>query len=107
MEVAAVLQDVADDAAQESDVRARAGWHVDVGDRAGAGEARVDVNDLRPAAFRFHHPLKANRVVFGHVGAFDQDTVRVAADPARNAVAPAPSEEAPRPGTVEECQIRA
>ena len=44
-EVALVLEDVADDAAQEDDVGAGADGHVEIGDGAGAGEARIDVDD--------------------------------------------------------------
>src|SRR5439155_11413661 len=40
-------------------------------------EARVDVDYGRAALFGLHHPLKPDRVALGHVGALDDDDVRV------------------------------
>ena len=51
--------------------------HVQVGERARAGEARVDVDDLRAALLGLHHPLEADRVALGHVRALDHDAVGV------------------------------
>ena len=51
--------------------------HVQVGHRAGAGEPRVDVDDLRAARLGLHHPLEADRVRLGEVGALDDDAVGV------------------------------
>ena len=50
---------------------------VQVGDRARAREARVDVDDLRAALLGLHHPLEADRVALGHVRALDHDAVGV------------------------------
>ena len=57
--------------------RAGADRHVQVGDRAGAGEPRVDVDDRRAARLGLHHPLEADRVALGHVRALDDDAVSV------------------------------
>jgi hypothetical protein len=35
------------------------------------------MDDFRPALFGLHHPLKTNGVIFGHVGAFDHNTIGV------------------------------
>ena len=51
--------------------------HVEVGHGAGAGEARIDVDDRRAARLGLHHPLEADRVALGHVGALDDDAVGV------------------------------
>ena len=51
--------------------------HVQVGERARAGEARVDVDHLRAALLRLHHPLEADRMALGHVRALDHDAVGV------------------------------
>ena len=77
VEVLLVLEDVVDDAAEEGDVAARAQRHVHVGDRRGAGEPRVDVDDLRAARLGLHHPLEPDRVALGHVRALDDDAVGV------------------------------
>src|SRR5918999_46940 len=77
LEVALVLEDVVDQAAQERYVRARPYGRVDVAKRARAREARVDVDELRALALGDHGVPEADRVGLGHVGAFDQDAVRV------------------------------
>ena len=80
--------------------------HVQVGHRAGAGEPRVDVDHRRAAGLGLHHPLEPDRVTLGHVRALDQDAVgvlQVLLERGRAAAA----EARPRPGTVEECHIRA
>src|SRR3954467_6402818 len=64
-------------AAEERDVAPGADRHVDVGHRARAREARVDVHDLRAALLGLDHPLKADRVLLGHVRAHDEDRVGV------------------------------
>src|SRR6266702_4795141 len=51
--------------------------HVQVGQCAGAGEPRVDVEELRAARLRLHHPLEPDRMAFGHVRALDQDAISV------------------------------
>ena len=77
LEVLLVVEDVLDQAAEEGDVAARAQRHVQVGDGAGAGEPRVDVDDLRAPRLGLHHPLEADRVALGHVRALDDDAVSV------------------------------
>ena len=74
-EVQVVGQDVVDQAAEERDVSARADRHVGVGDSAGAGEARVDVDHFRAAGLGLHHPLEPDRMGLGHVRAHDDDAV--------------------------------
>src|SRR5213592_4189532 len=39
--------------------------------------ARIDMDQLRAALLGLHHPLEADRVLLGHVGAHDQDAVGV------------------------------
>ncbi len=76
-EVELVGEDVVDDPAEERDVGSRPQRHVDVGQRAGAGEPRVDVDHLCAAALRLDHPLEADRVALGHVRTLDDDHVGV------------------------------
>src|SRR3954452_9516778 len=76
-EVPAVLEDVMDDASQERQIAAGAELDVGARDRARAGEARVDVDHLGAAPLCLHHPLEADRMALGHVGAHDQDAVNV------------------------------
>jgi len=63
--------------AEQHDVRARAQRNVQVSQRAGAGEPRVDMNDGGAFGLRFHHPLEPDRVTLGHVGTLDDDAVRI------------------------------
>ena len=77
-----VLEDVVDDPAEEGDVASRPGCRHVRRHRARAGEAGVDVDHLRAALARLHHPLEADRVVLGHVRAHDHDAVRVRPGPA-------------------------
>ena len=79
---------------------------VDVGQRRGAGEARVDVDDRRAALLGLHDEAEPDRVVLGHVRAHDHDAVAVGQVllGGRRAAA---TERAPRPGTVLECHMRA
>ncbi len=51
--------------------------HVLVGQGAGPGEPRVDVDDLGAARLGLHHPLEPDRVALGHVRALDEDAVGV------------------------------
>ena len=76
-ELLAVREHVVDDTAEEGDIGSRADRHVVVGQRAGAGEARVDMDDARAARLGLHHPLEAHGVGLGEVGALDHDAVRV------------------------------
>src|SRR5437764_1074127 len=52
-----VAQDVVDHPAEERDVGTRPDRHVSMRDGAGTGEARIDVDHLRAAQLRLHHPL--------------------------------------------------
>src|SRR5579871_2719954 len=72
-----VGQDVVDEAAEENDVGAGADRHPHVGDRGGAAEARVNMNDRSALLFGFDDPLKANGMVLGHVGTHDENDVGV------------------------------
>src|SRR5205823_3387046 len=77
LEVAVVLDDVVDEPAEEGDIRSRTERNVDVRHRARAREARIDVDDRRAAALRFHHEAEADRMAFGHVRSLDDDAVSV------------------------------
>jgi hypothetical protein len=77
LEVTIVLDDVVDDPAKERDVGSRSDRDVHVRHSAGAGEARIDVDDLRSALLGFHDPAKADRMALGEVGTLDHDAVRV------------------------------
>ena len=101
-----VSMHVADQPAEERDVAAGADRDVLVGHRARAREARVDVDDLRAALLRLHHPAEADRVRLGHRRALDQDAVGVL-QVLLESVAPPRPNEVPRPGTVVECHMRA
>jgi hypothetical protein len=68
---------VVDDAAEEGDVGAGPDRQVGVGQRAGPGEPRVDVEDLGTARLGLHHPLEADRMGLGHVRAHDDDAVGI------------------------------
>jgi hypothetical protein len=76
-ELLALGQDVVDDAAEEGDVGAGARGNEDVGQGAGAAEARIDVDDRRAPGLGLHDPLEGDRMGFGHVGALDDDAVGV------------------------------
>ena len=77
LEVALVLEDVVNDAAEERDVAARAHRDVNIRHGAGAREPRIDVDDRRAALLRLHHPAEADRVALRHIRALDDDAVRV------------------------------
>ena len=77
-------------------VPARIG-HVEVGQRAGAGEPRVDVDDRRAARLGLHHPLEADRVGLGEVRALDDDAVGVL-QVLHERGGPAPAERRAEPG---------
>src|SRR5215218_1924775 len=76
-EVPLVLDDVVDQTPQKRYVRARTYGGIDVAERRGAREARVDVDERGSLVFGDHGVPKAYGVGFGHVGAFDQDAVRI------------------------------
>ena len=51
---------------------------VDIGDRAGAGETRIDMNDLGAVLdFGLHRPAEGDGMVLRHVGTHDDDAVGV------------------------------
>src|SRR4051794_19514461 len=50
---------------------------MNVCDRTRSCEARVHVYDRRASLLGEHHPAKTHRVALGHIGAFDEDTIRV------------------------------
>ena len=72
-----VINQVIDESTEKNNVCAGADRHPDVGQGAGAREARIDMNDRGALLLRFHHPAKTDRVRFGHRGTFDQDAICV------------------------------
>src|SRR5262245_5843654 len=75
---AVTVNHIVDDAAQKGDIRTRAHRRVDVRDRAGAGEPRVDMNNLGAVVdFGLHRPPEGDGMVLRHVGTHDDDTVGV------------------------------
>ncbi len=72
------VEHIFDDAAEEGDVRSGAHRRVNIGYRAGAGETRIDVDDLGAVLnFGFHRPAEGDGMVFRHIGAHDDDAVGV------------------------------
>jgi hypothetical protein len=61
-----VLNQVIDKSTEKNNICTGADRHPDVGQRAGAREARIDVNDRGALLLCFHHPPKTDRVRFGH-----------------------------------------
>src|SRR5690606_18914015 len=76
-ELKAVGENVIHQTAEEGDVGPGSQRHVQVGHRTGSGEPWVNVDDDGAPKLRLHHPLEPNRVALGHVGALDDDAVRV------------------------------
>ncbi len=76
-EVPFILDDVANQSAEERDIGAGAKCGVNVRDRAGACEPRIHVDDHGAALFCLHHPLKAYRVILRHVRTLNHNAVRV------------------------------
>src|ERR1700727_505848 len=73
-----LFEQMADDTAQESDVSARTNRRVDVGDRRGAGEARVNDDELGAVLdLRLDHPFETARMGLGGVAAHDYNDVGV------------------------------
>ena len=70
-----ILNQVIDESAEKYDVSAGADRHPDVGQRARAREAWIDMDDRGALLLRFHHPAKTDRVRFGHRGTFDQNAI--------------------------------
>src|SRR5215211_795557 len=77
LEIPLVLDDVVDQTPQERYVRAWPYGGVDVAQRRGAREARVDVDERSTFVLGDHGVPEAHGVGLGHVGAFDQDAVSV------------------------------
>src|SRR5688572_19961198 len=77
LEVLLVLEDVVDQAPQESDVGARPDGRVDVAHRRGARKARVDVDELGAFLLGDHGVPETYRMGLRHVGPFDQDAVGI------------------------------
>ena len=72
-----LLDNVPNQSAEVGDVGSGADWHPDVGQRAGSGEARINVDNGRAAFFSFHDPAESHWVGLSHGGAFDQDAIGV------------------------------
>src|SRR4029077_1546667 len=70
-----VLNQVIDESAEKNNVCAGADRYPNVGQRARAREARIDMDDRGALLLRFHHPAKTDRVRFGHRGTFDQNAI--------------------------------
>src|SRR5580704_10374433 len=72
------VDDMTNDAAQERDIRARADRRIDISDRAGAGETRIDVNKLC-TVFDFcgHWPFERDRVILSHVRTHDDNAIGI------------------------------
>ena len=77
LEPAVVAQDVVDEAAEEGDVAAGADADVDVAQRRGAREARIDVDQGRALFLGLHRPAEADGMGLGHVRAHEQDAIAV------------------------------
>src|SRR2546427_1521223 len=100
------VDDVIDQTAEERDVRAGADRDVQVRHRAGAGEAGVDVDQLRAVELRLHGPAERHRVALRHVRTHDHEAVGVSRLRGYSVAAPRPNR-VPRPGTLELCHILA
>jgi hypothetical protein len=66
-----VLDDVPNDSAKKRDIAAGADRHPDICQRARPRKSWIDMDDRRPALFRFHYPAKTDGMRFGHGRAFD------------------------------------
>src|SRR5207247_2337804 len=89
-EVALLLQDVSDQAAQEGNVRAGTNGDMQVGEGGSAAEARVDVDNRRAALFRLDDETERHRVALGHIRSLDDDAVAVSQSPLRSSRAASP-----------------
>ena len=76
-EVQVVHQGVINQSAKKDDVGSGAQRSPNIGERRSPREARIDVNDLRPLFPGLDHPLKADRVILGHIGAHDENCIRI------------------------------
>ena len=77
LEPQVVGEHVVDECTEQDDVRTRTDRDVLIAHRRRAGEAWVDVNHPGAAGLGLLHPLEPNWVALGHVGALDDDAVRV------------------------------
>ena len=77
LEIALVLDDVTDDAAQERDIGSGTDRYMNVSNGAGARESRVHVNNCGPTLTSFHHPAECYRMALRHVGSLNDDEVGV------------------------------
>src|SRR5690606_9645539 len=68
---------VVDEPAEEGDVTSCADRDVQVRNGTRTRETRVDVDDLRAVDLRLHRPAQCHRMALRHVGAHDDQTVRV------------------------------
>src|SRR5260221_14671046 len=101
-----MLQDVANDRAEEDDIAARSCRHIQVCQRGRARIVRVNMYDFGSLFLRLHHVSERD----GMRPAILLPMIRMASLLTRSCgkvVAPPRPSEVPRPGTVELCQIRA
>jgi hypothetical protein len=77
LEVLLAADHVVDQPAEERDVGSGPDRHVQVGERAGPGEARIDVDDRCAPGLGLHDPLEPDRMALGHVRAFNDDAIGV------------------------------
>src|SRR5215212_2565422 len=70
-----VFNQMVDEPAEKYDVSTGADWYPNVGQRARAREAWIDMDNRGALLLRFHHPPKTDRVRFGHRGTFDQNAI--------------------------------
>src|SRR5277367_838227 len=62
---------------KKQNVRSGSQRSPDVCHSRGAAETRIDVNNLRPAFFRFDHPLETDRVILSHIRTHNQNDISV------------------------------
>src|SRR5262245_17881017 len=72
-----MLESIVDHAADEGDIGARAQLGEYVGDRAGAIEARVDVQDIGAALLGARKPIHRDGMILRRVSTHDQDDIGV------------------------------
>src|SRR6266567_1690754 len=75
LEVEIVLENVIDDASQESDISADADGRVDIGHLRGTRKVRIDMNDGRATLFGRHHPAKPYGMTLGKVAPFYENAI--------------------------------
>ncbi len=107
LEVALVLEDVANDAAEEGDIRAGPDRHVDIGHGARAGKPRIDMDDRGAVLAGLASPSGTPPGGTRPCSSLQSRCSRQNCRSCWAVVAPPLPKEVPRLGTVEECQIRA